>query len=409
MNSQILLKAVEADKDSHISLLQSFTQAPSPNRPGDTRAAANVLISYLHSLGITAEIIASQPHMSNIVSNFNFTTPGPRLIMNGHIDVFPANNGNDWARDPWSGNIANGRLHGRGTVDVKAGTAASAIAYSYPYRYREHLKGSLGLCAVSDEETGGKWGSKYLLEDERWRGDCKINAEPGGLGTILFAEKGTLRLTFVVRTEGAHGAYLHRSKSATKIAATLIEDLAVVEEIVPKLEPELDEYLRRGDVRGAINGAMGEGAADIVIKPTLNIGTIYGGLEVNMIPDKCVFEADIRLPTGLKADQVMEVIHGIVRRYPKATMEMQKAASNSAVACSHNHPMVKILARNTELVAGKRPLAILSIGATDCKFWRYNEVPAYVFGVSPQTMATRNESVSVDEFLAVVKTHVLAR
>jgi len=128
-----------------------------------------------------------------------------------------------------------------------------------------------------------------------------------------------------------------------------------------------------------------------------------------MIPDKCVFEADIRLPIGLKADQVMEVIHGIVGRYPEATVEMQKAASNSAVACSHNHPMVKILARNTELVAGKRPLAILSIGATDCKFWRYNEVPAYVFGVSPQTMATRNESVSVDEFLAVVKTHVLAR
>jgi acetylornithine deacetylase/succinyl-diaminopimelate desuccinylase-like protein len=70
--------------------------------------------------------------------------------------------------------------------------------------------------------------------------------------------------------------------------------------------------------------------------------------------------------------------------------------------------MVNILAKNAETVTGKRPLAVPSIGATDCKFWRYNWVPAYVFGVSPETMGVRDESVSVDEFLAVVRTHVLA-
>ena len=58
-----------------------------------------------------------------------------------------------------------------------------------------------------------------------------INAEPGGLGTIRFAEKGTLRLSFEIRTEGAHGAYLHRSKSATRIAANLICELAKIEGI----------------------------------------------------------------------------------------------------------------------------------------------------------------------------------
>jgi len=88
---------------------------------------------------------------------------------------------------------------------MKAGTAALVIAYSFLYRYRHLLSGSLALCAVSDEETGGKWGSKYLLElDEGWKSDCMINAEPGGLGTIRFAEKGTLRLGFETRTEGAH-------------------------------------------------------------------------------------------------------------------------------------------------------------------------------------------------------------
>jgi hypothetical protein len=70
----------------------------------------------------------------------------------------------DWARGPWSGDLVDGRIHGRGAVDMKAGTAASVIAYSFLYRYRHLLSGSLALCAVSDEETGGKWGCKYLLE-----------------------------------------------------------------------------------------------------------------------------------------------------------------------------------------------------------------------------------------------------
>lgn len=349
--------------------------------------------------------------MPNVVHDFTCeSSNGPRLILNGHIDVFPVgSSAPDWTRDPWSGDVSSGRIHGRGTVDMKAGTAASIIAYTYLHQYRSHLKGSLGLCAVSDEETSGKFGAKYLLEQgERWRGDCMINAEPGGLGTIRFGEKGSLRLTFTVRTEGAHGAYLHRSKSATRIAAALIGELAAVESIVPKLDRGLEEYMKRQDVRDAVDSAMGDGAADIMLKASLNIGTIHGGLKVNMIPDKCIFEADIRLPLGMKRDEVLELIRQILERYPEASVEVQEAASNPAAACAHDHPMVEILTRNAEKVTRKKPLAIPSLGATDCKFWRYKGVPAYVFGVSPESMAAVDESVSVDEFLAVVKTHALA-
>lgn len=411
MKASELLRAIDADGTAHISFLKAFVQAPSPNPPGDTRAAADVIVNYLKTKGITPEIMAPQPSMPNVVHDFACeNSHGPRLIMNGHIDVFPVgNSAPDWSRDPWSGDVHNGRLHGRGTVDMKAGTAASIIAYTYLHKYRSNLKGSLGLCAVSDEETGGKFGAKYLLEQgERWRGDCMINAEPGGLGTIRFAEKGSLRLTFTVRTEGAHGAYLHRSKSATRIAAQLIGELAAVESLVPKLDRGLKEYMNRQDVRDAVDAAMGKGAADITLKATLNIGTIHGGLKVNMIPDKCVFEADIRLPLGLKREDVLEVIFGILQRYPEATVEVQEAASNPAAACAHDHPIVDILARKAEEVTGKKPLAIPSLGATDCKFWRYKGVPAYVFGVSPESMAAVDESVSVEEFISVIKTHALA-
>ncbi|RDW89546.1 hypothetical protein BP6252_01578 [Coleophoma cylindrospora] len=409
MKAHDLLKAIEADRDAHVAFLQAFTQAPSPNPPGDTIAAADVLITYLRSHGIQPEIIAPQANSPNVVSDFTGAEEGPRLIMNGHIDVFPVGDADQWARDPWSGDIVDGRLCGRGTVDMKAGTAASVIAYAYLYRYRTHLKGSLGLCAVSDEETGGRWGARYLLETPRWKGDCMINAEPGSLNTIRFGEKGSLRLTFTVTCPGAHGAYLHRSIGANRLAAKLIGELVeAVESIAPNLSPELERHLRDPVVRKAVDEAMGEGAADISLKATLNVGVMNGGVKVNMIPDKCVFETDIRLPLGLTAEEVMEVVHGVLKGYPGASVAIQEAASNPASICAHDHPMVKLLADNAERVTGKRPVAIPSLGATDCKFWRYTGVPAYIFGVSPETMAARDESVSIDEFLVVLKTHALA-
>jgi succinyl-diaminopimelate desuccinylase len=370
MDARTLPKEIDTDKAAHVSFLQSFTQAPSPNPPGDTRAAADIIVQYLRSKSIEPEIIAPQPSMPNVVSDMVCgDANGPRLTMNGHIDVFPVRDGKDWSRDPWSGDVESGRLYGRGTVDMKAGTAASIIAYTYLHKYREHLKGSVGLCAVSDEETGGKWGTKYLLDDPRWRGDCMINAEPGGVNTIRFGEKGTLRLTFEVKTEGAHGAYLHRSIGANRIAAILINDLLKIEDIVPNLPPGLEDYMKRPEVRRAVDKAMGKGAADIMLKPTLNIGTIHGGLKVNMIPDLCVFEADIRLPIGLKAAEVLEVIHDILKSYPEVTLTVQEAASNPSSSSGHEHPMVAILAKHAESVLGKKPVAIPSLGATDCKHY----------------------------------------
>ena len=410
MKAGDLIKAIDADRDAHIAFLQAFVQAPSPNPPGDTRAAADVILKYLTERGIDSRVIAPRPQMPNIVSDFVCSNrEGPRLILNGHIDVFPVGDSNSWKRDPWSGEVdSHGQLHGRGTCDMKAGTAASIIAYAYLHHHRQHLKGSLGLTAVSDEETGGRWGSRYLLDDPRWRGDCMLNAEPGGLGTIRFAEKGTLRLTFTVRTAGAHGAYPNRSGSAIKIAARLINELAEVEDIQPDLPSSLVEYLKRPEVRKAIDGTMGAGAAAIMLKPTVNVGTIHGGLKVNMIPDRCVFEADIRLPIGLKASDVMKVIDKILKKYPEVEVSVQEAASNPASSSSHEHRMVDIIERNAKTVTGDRPVAIPSLGATDCKHWRYKNVPAYVYGVSPGRMAMTDESASVDEFIAVLKTHALS-
>lgn len=409
MSRTHLLATIDDDRAELIDFLRRLVRAPSPNPPGDTREAATVVQSFLSARGIETSVVAPRAEMPNVVGEFDCGRPGERLILNGHLDVFPVGDGAGWSRDPWSGDLDGGDVHGRGTCDMKAGTAASIIAFSYLHRVRDRLRGSLGLTAVSDEETGGRFGSRWLLEnDTRWLGDCMLNAEPSGLGTVRFAEKGTLRLTFTVRTAGAHGAYVHRTESASRLAAALINRLAEIEGLQPDLPPDLVAYLAREDVGAAIDGAMGPGAADVVVRPTLNIGTIQGGLKVNMIPGTCRFEADIRLPIGLSADRVLGVIEGILAGFPQTEMSVQDAASNPSSSCPHDHRMVGILADNVSSITGVRPLAVPSLGATDCKFWRYRDVPAYIFGPAPGRMAMTNESVPVDEFMTVVKAHVLS-
>jgi succinyl-diaminopimelate desuccinylase len=151
---------------------------------------------------------------------------------------------------------------------------------------------------------------------------------------------------------------------------------------------------------------MGKGAADVVLKPTVNIGVWNGGLIVNVIPSSATIQADVRLPIGLTKEVVLDHIRSsILPKFPQVTLEVHEAASNPSSFCDPEHPLLKAVQANAERATGKVPLAIPSIGATDTKFYRYVGVPAYIFGVSPQTMAARDERVSIDEFMTVIKTH----
>lgn len=387
-----LLQALDADKQEHIDLLQKFVRAPSPNPPGDTLAAAAVIKTYLSKRGIPFDVIDPQNNeQPNIVSEFEGGAgPGPRVVLNGHIDVFPVGDGHGWARDPWSGDIEGDRIHGRGVVDMKSGTISLVLAYVYLYERREYLAGSVALCAVSDEETGGKWGTKYLIEQDkrRWGGDVMLSSEPTSITTIRFAEKGTLRLSVYVTTKGAHGAYLNLSKGAIRTAAAFIgEVIDAVEGLPVSLPDEMAEHLRRPDVIKAIDEAMGEGTAAIIARPTVNVGTIKGGLKVNMIPDSCQFELDIRLPVGLVAETVLETLDSLTPHYPDATIKVEKqvAASNPSSFSPIHHPIVDCIASNAAAMDSKlgRPLPVPSMGATDGKHYRRAGIPCYEYGPSP--------------------------
>src|SRR5262245_54059621 len=121
---ETLLSCIERDRDALVKFLSDFVAIPSPNPPGDTRQAAGFLHDRLQAEGVPVAYRTAKPEWPNVVGSFGDGS-GPHLVLNGHIDVFPAGAAADWSRDPWSGAIADGKVHGRGVVDMKCGTAAS--------------------------------------------------------------------------------------------------------------------------------------------------------------------------------------------------------------------------------------------------------------------------------------------
>lgn len=403
---QRVLDWIEADREKLIAFLQGFIRAKSPNPPGDCREAADYIRRFLDSQNLPYRVLSPHPEMPNIVGSFEGGAAGRHLVLNGHIDVFPVNEADDrWTVEPWSGERRDGRIYGRGACDMKPGTTASIFTYAYLHRLREHLKGKLTLTCVSDEETFGPWGARWLIDNEpEVLGDCVLNGEPGSPLTIRFGEKGPLWIAFTIRTKGAHGAYTHATESATKTAFRLATDL----ERICELEIRLPDNIARAvdAAREAVDAAMGKGAGDTVPRVTLNIGRIDGGLKVNMIPGECRMEADFRLPVGAVKEDVLGRVREVLKGYPDVAMEEIGGAAPSY--CDPYGEMVEILRNTVQDLKGFRPTPIVSLGGTDARLWRYKNIPAYVYGPYPTGMGSYDEQVEIEEFIHIVRTHVLA-
>jgi len=404
-HKRTLLQFIEEDREELIQFLSNFIKAKSPNPPGDTSEPTALISKLLSAKKLPFRVISPNPKLPNIVGSLECGMPGRHLVLNGHMDVFPVA-AEKWTYEPWSGAVANGRIYGRGACDMKCGTTASIFTFVYLYRIRDQLKGRLTLTAVSDEETFGPWGARYLLENHpEVRGDCLLNGEPGSPYTIRFGEKGLLWLTFNVNTQGHHAAYTHISEGAIKIASRLITEL---DKTLDLIQGAMPDNVVRTFVEGkeVMEKVLGKGASKITQKISLNVGTLHGGVKINMIPSQCSMEVDIRLPLGMKKDYVMKEIEGVVARFPEVTV--QEINFSPPSWSDPQGEMAEILRANVRDLKGFDPLPISSLGGSDTRLWRYKGVPAYIYGPSPTGLGGRDECVEIEEFLHIVKTHVLS-
>lgn len=400
-----VLEWIERDRAALVAFYSEFVRRPSPNPPGNTRVAAEHVCAFLTKQDAPFSIVAPKAEMPNIIGSFDGASPGRHLALNGHIDVYPVTDPEGWQRAPFSGDVADGRVHGRGAADMKCGTSASLVTYAYLHRLRDRLAGRLSLSAVSDEETGGRWGTGYLMDHHpEIIGECCLNGEPGSPHVVRIGEKGPLWARFTVTGPGGHGGYPNRGAGAIVNAAKLIVDLEEVTRMTPRTPPRLKAALE--EARPAMERGLGAGVVETVQAITMNVGKIQGGVKISLKPTECVFDVDFRLPIGIEKPMLMTVLEDILARHPQARMdEIIYAAPNVS---DPGGEMVGIIQGNVQHLKGFRPPPAVSIGGSDTRFWRYRGIPAYIYGPTPTGTGGSNEYVEIEEFLHVVRTHALS-
>ncbi|MCY8979234.1 M20/M25/M40 family metallo-hydrolase [Bacillus halotolerans] len=403
-----IMEWVEQDEEKIVEIFSRLVQCETPSPPGDTREAMALVQSYLDAEGLPYKEVNAEETMPNIISSVQMSSEGRHLMFNGHLDVLPAGDEPGWTDDPWSGKIADGRVWGRGTSDMKAGVTAMLFAYTYLSRLREQLTGKLSLTLVSDEETGYGRGTGYMFEqiESEMEADCVLSAEPSGTDAISFASKGYMQFTVRVATRGAISGYPNESKSSIRIATDIIRDLDELEGIKVNVPPSIAGILSDPQQRERYDELRGKDSAEILPLITVNVGTIEGGSSPSVISPDCTFSVSVVLPVGTDPYVVFSKARDIVARYPEAKFEFEGV--DSADVSDPESEMAIILQETVEGLGWTKPEMTPDVAMSDCRYWRYRGTPAFWYGPDGSNCSAANESVSIEELLHIVRTHALA-
>jgi acetylornithine deacetylase/succinyl-diaminopimelate desuccinylase-like protein len=300
-----------------VELLRELIRADTVNPPGNESRAATVLRDYLTRAGIECGWIAREPERANAIARLP-GAGGPSLAFLCHTDTVLADPG-EWQRDPWSGDVVDGEVWGRGALDMKGQVAASAVAFASLVRQGLTPSGDLLFIATADEEVGEgeTFGLSWLVEShpDAVRCDYAIN-EGGGERVVLdgsplylcaTAEK--MSAPFLLRVHGrsGHASVPGIADNALVKAARYIEALGRYEpepQLVPEAQaflevvlgetPPVEEALARARKVDPVLAELVAPLLALTLAPTM----IQASQKRNVIPAVCDVMVDCRLLPG---------------------------------------------------------------------------------------------------------------
>ncbi len=409
LNSKVsadLLQSVADSRESLIELAQQLVQIPTESPESDTAAAVRLLSERLARIDdVCIEVLTAKEPVRNLMASFSTGRPGRRLVLNGHLDTYPAGNPGDWSASPFSGHIHDGRLYGRGSADMKAGASCLVHAFEILAGRRDQLCGETVLTLAGDEETMGELGSEFLLKSSsKVRGDAVLNADVGSPIIPRVGEKGLVWVKVTAAGKAAHGAHVHKGENAISRLKDAIDAVCAMEKLAVDTPEEVARTIAAAAPVSERSGGIGE--SSVLKQVTVNIGRISGGISANLVPDRAEFEADIRLPMGVSVrdaeDRIAAGLSGlqgiqyeIIRRY-------------APTWTSPDSPIALAVANACETVLGSRPAVNMRVGASDARLFRARDIPTVVCGLTPYNLGAPDEYVMISEIEDVAGIHLLA-
>jgi acetylornithine deacetylase/succinyl-diaminopimelate desuccinylase-like protein len=309
-------------------LIRIDTTNPGDHSGPGERQAAELVAALLAEVDVEAQILESHPKRASVVARITGQDPAkPALLIHGHLDVVPAN-ANDWQRDPFGGEIADDCVWGRGAVDMKDMDAMLLAVVRHRQREQRPPARDIVLAFTADEEAGGTWGARYLVDNhaDLFEGVTEAVGEVGGFsmtvaGQRLYlmqtAEKGMAWLRLTATGTAGHGSMIQSDNAVTELA----EAVARVgrHEWPTRLIPSVQAFLENLCQVLAIDFNHNDPSQPLskigpatrligaTLKNTTNPTGLRAGYKVNVIPQTATAEIDGRFLPGYEEEFYAEL------------------------------------------------------------------------------------------------------
>ena len=317
-------------RDEVTDLLSRLIRVDTTNPPGNETAAAELLRDDLEPFGIECNLYARVPERANLVARIRGRGEGPTLLQLSHTDDVLADPA-EWSVPPFSGDVRDGVVWGRGALDMKGQVAANAVALASLAREGFTPAGDLIFAATADEEVGDHFGLSWLCEQHPNAVRCDFAVNEGGgdhvvLGGSPFyqcttAEKLTAPFTIRVHGRSGHASMPSIADNALVSAATLIERIAafqpqqeVQQEVEAFVRAVLGDLPATGEIVDRVR-ALDESAGELVralLAPTFSPTMIAASKKRNVIPALVELEVDCRLLPGQTPQQIEPVVRAML-------------------------------------------------------------------------------------------------
>ena len=369
--------AIDRRWDEQVAFLAELVRTPSDNPPGDLAPIAAVAAAGLERLGfevsrhpVPADVLRAHglDSLVNVVGRRRYGD-GPVIALNAHLDVVPPGGG--WSHDPYGAAIVDGVMYGRGAAVSKSDVAGYAFAAVALDGLAARLAGTIEVHATADEETGGEAGPQWLLQAGLVRPDLCISA---GLGyAVVTAHNGCLHLEVEVAGRSAHAAAPETGADAIRAMADVLAAL----------------YAERADYPARVSAIPGIG------HPNLTVGLISGGINTNVVPDRCTVRLDRRMtpeedPAAVEA-RLREVVADAVAGHAGVAATVRRILLARPL---RPLPGYERLAEPLRRHAGRLfGVAVPEAGVplyTDARLYAEAGVPTVAYGAGPRSFLEAN-------------------
>jgi len=382
-------------------LLQRLIRFDTVNPPGDEQAAQEFLRELLEAAGFEVELLAAVEGRPNLIARLAATSDGPTLCLLGHVDTVLADPG-DWQVDPWSGEIRDGCVWGRGAVDMKSQVAAEiAAAVVLAEAGWRPQSGELMIVVTADEETGAEHGAKWLCEQhpDKVRADVVVNEGAGqrfsfgnrSLYGVCTGEKGVFRFTVSAEGRAGHASMPRIGDNALVKLAPVLADLAAAR-VVPEAAPEAVAILEAlgldpGDMPASLR-AMEEQDPRIAtfLEPMMGVTMTptmaSASTKINVIPAHAEIKVDCRALPDSDRDHALTRIEEVIGRHGVAIEFDETVVGNRSSAQTPLMDSIRDFVAREDPDAEVTP--VLLTGFSDSRWWRAAFPECVAYGFFPQ-------------------------